>query len=1535
MEKHIKNRISQLNTERKKRKWWHNAVTVLAVMVVFCTTYALIMNAITEEKKPICGLEEHVHTDECYESRLICGFSEESSGEESISSVESGSFPSESDETADGARESGYDETSAKATIESDLESEPDSEMNMESNATTAADSELKSIENDDAPSADTDSDSAGTENAEKSAQPAEVESHRHSEDCYEKVLICGKQEHTHDESCYPDNTSDSGDFSVNGAKIKDEYSWSGEDSMLSLKVRLHGDASLEDGAKLGTRPELDVEINESEEWLEKYDENGDVIPLLNFKIKMTADGRQIDLSECTADMELTVNRDLIYGASPMTADVESEPLDESFVLCALDDGQTELAAVNVEKSSDTALRFSTRAGDAIDAVVESNPSFTIQHYLYFEEVETVPYSSSDKDFMKNNIPFINTSSQDPYYDFSQPNNNGLVLENKKNLKTFYVPLVNKAGAGGAANDLKTKEKEQKKIFEDELTSYRLNPQISYMSRLYNDTTDYNNRYELKEIWIYRPKTGVSIPEGAAFNENNYDLEKIIKSEGETRLLSEYVRFTNNPENPYYKNMKKGADGVYNPQESSDAYPYDYTIWIQDNSVIRLVFDKTSDNITVRPANFFDYDISDGEIYDGSRNILQVDDESRLNQKNDTTWYMNISEQGINGGVNYKNSSGNKIAFGNNIGTGLQNQTWNGGGTEGNSINKGNNDKTDSGATFGLVTGLRYGSQGYPRPIWAENILAPDLFTRADSSTEAPHRHEVEDDNEISKVVGKTTYAHDTTDENGVVVEGTDTRYSLGFARDGGTYTLSYVNRKDKGTGTSTTVAENLDKFNYITPNWNNTKYVFSNNFWPLDGSPSHGTSGHDFKFGDPAKVENRKYLPDSKFNKSDFGTDHNAYFGMSFTVDFTIDPGYCGPLAYWFYGDDDMWVFIDKLDENDVDDDGSNAKLIADMGGVHTSVGEYVNLWEYVEKNPMKNADGSENTERVTYRLTILYTERGASGSTCYMRFTVPMDSKYTESPNRNEALLFEKVLLDDDGVNISDAVTGKDANGLATMRENSNNASFNFVLTLTNEDGTPYYDVYDYAIYSREQAADHNSADAIPIEKGTIGTAIPENGKYTFNLRGGEYIVISNLPDNTHYTLEEKLTEDQSYLTQYELGKHSHTDAGQEDKILTSSKYDHTAGDPIRIDGDELNYVRFTNGPVIKSEVNPGDGAGVRVGDEIIYDIEWGNDRHEVADVVITDTLDEGLDFIGAKFDSGATEDDWWIWNGTDNSYTSEKGNQIVYAPDTRTVKWTRHSQASEASGTVSLKVKVNERALEDESEEGKFGTSDPRVENKATLVLNGHSIDTNTVENPVWEPVKEELTPGQSVPVQTGDEITYTITWKNYLSYPADVVIRDPLDENVDYVFDIAENVQTDSAKAYFGPPPEKGEDPDPAKLVKEAVIKYYGRDSAEEGKKHTIYWNLGRQEPGAEGYVIFKVKVKSDAVVKGVVWNWGYVQVGNKPEIETNHIDNPIYGYRLPDTGGEGTTAYIVSGVFLTVVSIGALRRKKKARKRKYG
>lgn len=61
--------LRKAETYRKthtKKQWLYRVLSVLAAGAVFCTTYALILPAITMEKDPTCGFTEHEHTSECY-----------------------------------------------------------------------------------------------------------------------------------------------------------------------------------------------------------------------------------------------------------------------------------------------------------------------------------------------------------------------------------------------------------------------------------------------------------------------------------------------------------------------------------------------------------------------------------------------------------------------------------------------------------------------------------------------------------------------------------------------------------------------------------------------------------------------------------------------------------------------------------------------------------------------------------------------------------------------------------------------------------------------------------------------------------------------------------------------------------------------------------------------------------------------------------------------------------------------------------------------------------------------------------------------------------------------------------------------------------------------------------------------------------------------------------------------------------------------------------------------------------------------------
>ena len=171
--------------------------------------------------------------------------------------------------------------------------------------------------------------------------------------------------------------------------------------------------------------------------------------------------------------------------------------------------------------------------------------------------------------------------------------------------------------------------------------------------------------------------------------------------------------------------------------------------------------------------------------------------------------------------------------------------------------------------------------------------------------------------------------------------------YELGFIRNGDTYTLSDVYKK--GSQTPISSATGLQEFSYSKPKWGDKGTIWSNEFWPLDDVTEQT---------DPIDPK----------NEGDFGK-HNWYFGMAFNVTFDVTD-YTGPLEYYFRGDDDFWLFVD-------------GKLAVDLGGIHAALGKAFDL-----KSFMENQGISMEGE---HTLTVYYMERGATGSCCYMQFTLP----------------------------------------------------------------------------------------------------------------------------------------------------------------------------------------------------------------------------------------------------------------------------------------------------------------------------------------------------------------------------------------------------------------------------------------------------------------------------------------------------------------------------------------------------------------
>ena len=434
--------------------------------------------------------------------------------------------------------------------------------------------------------------------------------------------------------------------------------------------------------------------------------------------------------------------------------------------------------------------------------------------------------------------------------------------------------------------------------------------------------------------------------------------------------------------------LKEGRDPKSTDENDWDKYKYDtdlkFTnrieskindryIFIDENSVLRLIYDAKISTYS-NPVNFYDYDISYGRLYQNATAAKNLNTSGYMLpcQLSDAikaygTVYMKTERQGINSDGNYE-GTGTKLAFGNaNTGTGLGNNLWRNNGKN-NALNTSNTTGHSGagnykGLTFDIASGLD--ANGHIQ--YGTGIIAPKLFNDGTAT-------------------GKTAYD--------------DKEYALKFNRVGDTYTLSAVLGNG---GTELAKARNLETFGHP-----GSYSIWTNHFWPMDSAPSWGGNltdwNHDPKFGGTATKGKIKSATNSgDFPASDDGKDHNSYFGMQFAVSFELTKEYIGPLEYYFFGDDDMWVFL-------------NGKRVIDIGGVHSSVGEYVNLWDYIDKNELA-ALGEDETK--TYTLTFFYTERGASGSTCWMNFTLPtvvgLDlEKQLEEMNdtENGALWIEKTV-------------------------------------------------------------------------------------------------------------------------------------------------------------------------------------------------------------------------------------------------------------------------------------------------------------------------------------------------------------------------------------------------------------------------------------------------------------------------------------------------------------------------------------------
>ncbi len=180
--------VNEKGKLNKRKKVWQKVVMTLAVVVVFVTTYVLIMPALTANAEPHCGLEEHSHTEECYGDVLICGFETEGEGhahtDECYEIISTLVCELEESEGHTHAEECCDEEGNLICELE-------ESEGHKHTEECYATEKNLI-------------------------CELEESEGHTHTEECYAHELICGLTEHTHCTQCYSDFDAD----------LENEISW-------------------------------------------------------------------------------------------------------------------------------------------------------------------------------------------------------------------------------------------------------------------------------------------------------------------------------------------------------------------------------------------------------------------------------------------------------------------------------------------------------------------------------------------------------------------------------------------------------------------------------------------------------------------------------------------------------------------------------------------------------------------------------------------------------------------------------------------------------------------------------------------------------------------------------------------------------------------------------------------------------------------------------------------------------------------------------------------------------------------------------------------------------------------------------------------------------------------------------------------------------------------------------------------------------------------------------------------------------------
>lgn len=282
---------------------------------------------------------------------------------------------------------------------------------------------------------------------------------------------------------------------------------------------------------------------------------------------------------------------------------------------------------------------------------------------------------------------------------------------------------------------------------------------------------------------------------------------------------------------------------------------------------------------------------------------------------------------------------------------------------------------------------------------------------------------------------------------------------------------------------------------------------------------------------------------------------------------------------------------------------------------------------------------------------------------------------------------------------------------------------------------------------------------------------------------------------------------------------------------------------------DGTENGKIVFHNtrdkvktiGTVAKPDVDI-DGQLLSVGDSYVYTINWVNTEADAngnlvpAKVTVTDELPTGVvfeAFEGKNADKGSASGQLLTWN--------------------------LGEQPAGSHGSVRVRVKITEDAVK--GAQGAVGT----VENKATVTV-GNKSYTGTTTNYVPKKSESDAQDSKGSGVKLGDELTYTIGYKNTEKKSAKVTVSDAVPAGTEFVEFTGDHA-----------------------------------DIATKDKDGNLTWKLTDVPAGEEGTVQFKVRVTEDAFKSGSasddISNQASVAVGNNPAVKTNTTTDEVSDGRL--------------------------------------